>query len=206
MDHPPAPWRLRGHAVCLLKLLDVSRARAFVPPELSILSVLPGKTLGGVYLASYRSGSVLEYQELIIVPALVRHRCRPGAWISHIYVDDRRSAAGGRAIWGLPKQRAEFMWDEPSGRAVVRQGEQRLCTLHARHLLRLGRLPVLLPAFSRNEDLLGFRGAGAGRVGIARMSVEVPPASPFSALEFDDGFGLTLHNLEMAVHSPTRLT
>ncbi len=205
IEYPPAPWRLRGHAVCRLHLLDVSRAKPFVPPEVSILSVLPGKTLGGIYLAAYQSGSILEYHELIIVPALVHYGYRVGAWVSHIYVDDQRSVAGGREIWGLPKEQAAFTWDEPSGEAVVRQGEQLLCTLHSRRLFGLGRLPVILPAFSCNEDLLWFRGAGAARVGIAHVNVEVPPASPFAAPAFDGGFGIGLHNLEMAIRAPVRM-
>lgn len=59
MTYPSAPWTLKGYAVQTLQLVDSAQARSFVPPDLDIISVLPGKTLGGVYLTSYRPGSVL---------------------------------------------------------------------------------------------------------------------------------------------------
>lgn len=68
----------------------------------------PGWTFGGVYCAHYGAGSTLEYLELIVIPGLVRRGHRLGAWISHIYVDDAQSVAGGRSIWALPKELAEF--------------------------------------------------------------------------------------------------
>ena len=208
MKYPPAPWRLRGRAVCLFHLLDIARVRAFVSPELSILAVLPGKTLGGIYLAAYQPGSVLEYHELIIIPALVRYRWRLGVWISHIYVDEQRSVAGGRDIWGLPKQWAEFTWDESAGQGVVRQGAQLLCRLClSQPPFWLRRLPVILPALSRKEeDLLWFQGTGTARLGITRGEVDIPLTSPFSALGFSRGFGIHLHHLELVVSAPVRLT
>ncbi|CAA9227896.1 MAG: FIG00570072: hypothetical protein [uncultured Chloroflexia bacterium] len=131
LAYPSAPWHLQGHAICSSYLLDIPRVMAPFPPELSVVPVLPGKTLGGIYLAVYEAGSVLEYHELIAVSALVRYRRKLGAWVSHIYVDNSYSVAGGREIWGLPKQLAEFTWDDPLGPAFVRQGERLLCTLRA---------------------------------------------------------------------------
>jgi hypothetical protein len=63
MTYPSAPWTLRGHAVHTLRLVDRVQARAFVPSGLEIVSVLPGRTLGGVYLAAYGPGSALPYHE-----------------------------------------------------------------------------------------------------------------------------------------------
>lgn len=207
MEYPPAPWQLQGHAVCSFQLLDISRVKASVPPELSVVSVLPGKTLGGICLAAYGAGSVLEYHELIVVSALTRYRRRLGAWISHIYVDDPSSVAGGREIWGLPKQLAEFAWDDPSGPAVVRQGEQLLYTFQPTRQISLGRLPVLLPAFSRKgEELVWFKGTGTARLGLARGELSVPSTSPFSTLGFGSGLGMDLHSFELLVHAPRHLT
>ena len=207
MKYPQAPWQLRGHAVCLLQLLDISRVKRFVPPELTILPLLPGKTLGGIYLAAYGAGSALAYHELIVVSALVRRGLRLGAWVSHIYVDDPRSVAGGREIWGLPKELAAFTWNGPSGPAVIRQGGQLLCTLRPSRQLPLARLPFFLPAFGRKEgELMWFRGAGTARLGITRAELDIPPSSPFSSLGFERGLGLHLHPLELLVHPPVRLT
>lgn len=207
MEYPQAHWRLEGRAVCLLQLLDVSRVASSVPSELSIVSLFPGKTLGGIYLAEYGARSVLAYHELIVISALIRYGHKLGAWISHIYVDDPRSVAGGREIWGLPKQLAEFTWDEPLGPVVVRQGEQHLCTLRSTRQLPLVRLPVFVPALSRKgEDLVWFRGTGTARPALIRGELDVPSTSPFSFLGFNRGLGIYLHSLEVLVHPPVHVT
>lgn len=203
MAYPPAPWRLQGHAVCSFHLLDISRVMASALPELPVVAVLPGKTLGGICLATYGAGSVLEYHELIVISALVRNRRRLGAWISHIYVDSASSVAGGREIWGLPKQRAEFTWDNSLGSTVVRQGERTLCTLKPARRRSLGRLPAFIPAFSqRGAELVWFKGTGTAQLGLARGTFDVSSSSPFSTLGFGSGLGVHLNSLKLLVHAP----
>jgi hypothetical protein len=46
MSYPSAPWINKGFAYQSLHLIDLERVRAFVPSDLQIVSVLPGKTLG----------------------------------------------------------------------------------------------------------------------------------------------------------------
>ncbi|HEY9821570.1 MAG TPA: acetoacetate decarboxylase family protein, partial [Candidatus Sericytochromatia bacterium] len=104
MTYPPAPWTLQGYAIQSLQLIDIERVRPLIPTEFEIISVLPGKTVGGVYLSYYGSGSVLEYSELIVAAGMVRYSGKIGGWVSHIYVDNADSVAGGREIWGLPKE------------------------------------------------------------------------------------------------------
>ena len=88
--YPPAPWTLRGYAIQNWQLVDTEVARPFIPPELKIASLWPGKTLSGIYLANYGRGSVIEYSELIVVPGLVGYWGKLGFWISHIYQDLRK--------------------------------------------------------------------------------------------------------------------
>jgi len=111
-QYPPAPWRLRGWAVQSLHLVDIVAVRPILPPGLRIMPVAPGRTLGCTYVAGYGPGSVLEYHELIVLPALTWRAGRIGFWVSHIYVDHPASAAGGRAVWNLPKELAEFSVEE----------------------------------------------------------------------------------------------
>lgn len=187
--YPPPPWRLHGHAVQTVQLVDSVQARRFVPPALSIVRVLPGRTLGGVYLASYQTGSVLEYHELIVVAALVRAGRRIGVWISHIYVDEPRSVAGGREIWGLPKELATFEWERGAGAAaqpghvVVRREGHVLCALDYRPRTWGARARLLLPAVSlRGPEVLSFVGDARAGVRLTGARVDVPPDSPFSFL------------------------
>jgi hypothetical protein len=161
--------------------------------------VLPGKTLGGVYLASYGRGSVLEYDELIVAAALTRHAGRSGFWISHIYVDDADSVAGGRAIWGLPKDLAQFTWEQGEHRQVlVRHEDRLLCILRYGHERALWRQRLMMPTFSiRGPDLLFSKGAMNARLGIARGRLEVPVESPFAPLGLGRAW-MTYHYIEMA--------
>lgn len=206
MQYPPAPWRLKGHAVVQLQLLATARVRPFVPSALAVVSVVPGRTLGGIYLASYGVGSTWEYHELIVIPALVRHRGRVGGWVSHIYVDDQVSLAAGRAIWALPKQPADFQGENGGhgGATVVSQDQGALCVFRPGGAPGwLGRLPVFAPAFSaRNGELLWFRGSGSARWGTGSGTVEVPASSPFSSLGFGRGRRFYLHDLNVLVHAP----
>jgi len=88
--------------------------------------------LGGVMLADYREGT-LAYHELIVF--------RRGCVVSHIYVDDERSRSGGREIWNLPKELADFT--VAPGRFEVRRDGALL--LAARIRRRPGRLPLVIP-------------------------------------------------------------
>ncbi len=205
MPYPPAPWTLKGAAAQTLHLVDIQRVRPFVPPELHIVPILPGKTLGVVYVASYGPGSLLTYNELIVAPALTRYRRSVGFWISHIYVDNPDSVDGGREIWGLPKELAEFTWDEGRQReVVVRQGEQRLCTMRYGAERRLWRQPIFLPVHSLlRADLLWFKGIVRARLGLGRGVLDVAPESPFAALRLGRGrLAYHVRDMHFVAHGP----
>lgn len=184
MSYPQAPWTLKGYAVQTLQLVDIDRVRPLIPSELEIVSVWPGKTLGGVYISSYQVGSVMEYNELIIVGGLVRYKDKFGSWISHIYVDNSDSVAGGREIWGLPKEMAEFTWikaDNPS--VIVRQENQPLCSLsYSKPTIALP-LALAAPSLScLGADFLLFKAEFESRLSLVSGKLEVPPESPFASL------------------------
>jgi hypothetical protein len=189
MSYPQAPWTLQGYALQTLHLIDVERSRPFIPPELEIVSVFPGKTLGGVYLSYYGSGSVLEYSELIVIPGMVKHEDKFGGWVSHIYVDNADSVAGGRSIWGLPKELAEFTWEKGDRAGVtVSQGDQLLCSLsYTDALLPVStwwRQPLIGTAFSsQNSELLFFKSKFESQLKAVSGKLEIPAESPFSPLK-----------------------
>jgi hypothetical protein len=114
--HPPPPWHLTG------RLLLIPSGR------------------GGVMLADY-TGGTLAYHELIVFRGLKLVSGRPGWVVSHIYVDDEQSRSGGREIWNLPKELAEFR-SEPGRFEVRRAGE---LLLSARIRRRPGVLPLVIP-------------------------------------------------------------
>jgi hypothetical protein len=210
MAYPPAPWTLQGYALQTLNLIDVERVRPLIPSEFDIISVLPGKTLGGVYLSYYGSGSVLEYSELIVVGGLVRYPGKIGSWISHIYVDHPDSVAGGREIWGLPKELAEFTWEDNrtiagyDNRVTVRQGERMLCCLnYNRHNFGL-QLPFAGDVFSTLADsILLFQGKLESRISIVSNKLQIPTESSFVSLGLEQPWlMLCCDRLHLVVGAP----
>ncbi|MCA1994970.1 MAG: acetoacetate decarboxylase family protein, partial [Coleofasciculus sp. S288] len=191
MAYPPAPWTLQGHALQTFQLLDVERVRPLIPSELEIVQVLPGKTVGGIYLSYYGSGSVMEYSELIVNAAMVRYTGKVGAWVSHIYVDNPDSVAGGREIWGLPKELAEFRWEKGSSgtagyenRVIVRQGEQTLCRFSYNQPSFGLPVPIGGDVFSTlSNSILLFKGELKSQVGVVGSKLLIPIDSPFASLD-----------------------
>jgi hypothetical protein len=181
MSYPSAPWINKGFAYQSIHLIDVERARAFVPNDLRIVSVLPGKTLGVFFAAAYGPGSTLEYNELIVASALLRHGGRFGFWISHIYVDHEGSMAGGREIWGLPKEIAQFSWSDTG--VEIHQGTLKLAALRWHEPRWLLPTMLLLPTFSKlGANLLAFSARVRARSGITDGQLDVPSESPFATL------------------------
>jgi acetoacetate decarboxylase len=205
MNYPPAPWQLRGYATQTLNLVDIDRVRRFVPPELDIVAILPGKTIGSIYISEYQLDSVLTYNELIVAPALVRQRTKIGGWISHIYVDNPDSMAGGRAIWGLPKELAEFT---RIGRQItVHQQAKTLCRLSYRSnlLSDLKITPkITVPCFGNlNGNLLYFNNDFQGKVSLVDSNLEIPQSSPFASLNLSTPLlTIDLQDLSLVTGSP----
>lgn len=193
MSYPPPPWRLQGYALQTLQLIDVKKVRPLIPTEFDIISVFPGKTLGGVYLSHYDAGSVLEYSELIVVAGIVSYSGKIGGWISNIYVDNPDSVAGGREIWELPKELANFSWKRDISvdstydqQVIVRQGEKTLCSLSYNQPRFCLQLPFSGDVFSSLSDsILLFKGELESRVGIVGSKLQVPVESPFVSMDLE---------------------
>ena len=172
--HPPPPWHLFGELIVV---------PALVKP----------RALGGVMLASYTSGT-LVYRELIVFS---RTTVR-GMVVSHIYVDDEQSLSGGREIWGLPKELAEFEYSPK--RFAARQNGSTL--LEATIRRKPGRLPLLIPA-----PIVSEAGATLGRARIraapALVTIDVPPSSPFASLGLSGTrAGLAGDDLDLTMPAP----
>ncbi|MBW4525792.1 MAG: acetoacetate decarboxylase family protein [Phormidium tanganyikae FI6-MK23] len=203
MNYPPAPWILKGHGFLTLHLIDFSDAAKVIPKDLEIVQVLPGKTIGGLVLGKYESGSILTYGELIAVAGLVRYGDKIGSWISHIYVDDSSSIAGGREIWGLPKEDAQFLW-QPEGGATVKQGDQILCNFTQAWQFKLWRLSGQFDTYTKlAAELMRFESSAIGNVSLVSSQLEVPRSSPFATLiDSQPWMALKAEALEITIAAP----
>jgi acetoacetate decarboxylase len=205
MTHPPAPWQLQGYAIQTLSLVDIARARRFVPAHLEIVSILPGKTLGSVYISEYQAGSTLAYNELIVAPALVKNRGKVGGWISHIYVDNVDSVAGGREIWGLPKEMAEFARTNVC--VTVKQQDLTLCSLSIRpNFLSAWKLPLNITGYcfgNLDRNLLYFGNNFQTQCSSVSSNLDIPQDSPFRDLNLSQKFlTIDLQNLQLVAGVP----
>lgn len=202
MSYPQPPWTLKGYAFLSLQLLDIARVRPLIPAELNIISVLPGKTIGGVYLSKYSAGSVLEYSELIIVAGFLSYKGKFGGWVSHIYVDNPDSVAGGREVWGLPKELAQFSWTENS--VTVNQADRLLCKLDYKRQSFGLPLKLSASAFScLGSNLSIFPAFVESQLGLVSSKLEIPTTSPFAALNISQPI-VTVHSdrLNLVVDAP----
>ncbi len=159
--YPPAPWRFRGGAWVGLFLAD----RPLLPPA-ALKYVLPSR-LVVVALIRYREGT-LQYDELII-GALARRRLSVGLHVHHIWVDDTQSFAGGRQIWGLPKEFASFTWVGPTVHVADAAGPILTLRIDPRTAL-LPRLPLPVPFLGYVDNRWVYTiGSAVARLGRAGM-------------------------------------
>jgi len=208
MNYPSPPWTLQGEAIQAVHLIDFAVARALVPAELEIIPIFPGKTLGGIYLAHYQAGSVLEYHELIVIAAMVGGGGKIGAWISHIYVDNPSSLLGGREIWGLPKELAQFTWypGDPCPSVTVQKGERSLCSLVCTNSIlpaaTWGKLPFNGSVFSTlDTNLVFFESEFSARFKVVSGKLDIPKTSPLNDLNLGQPL-LTVYCEEMRLVVP----
>lgn len=203
MSYLPPPWTLKGYGLQILQIMEIDSVRALIPSEFKIISVGFGKTIGGVYLASYESGSTLEYHELIVSPALVSYGNQWGGWISHIYVDHPDSVAGGREIWGLPKELATFEWE--NGNTIkVYQGSKLLYSLNYQPKNWSLPLSLTLPSFGiLSSNVLKFQATFKSNLSLINSQFKIPTESPFANLGLEKpGLTLSLNCLTLSVSEP----
>ncbi|MFF8669987.1 acetoacetate decarboxylase family protein [Streptomyces sp. NPDC015242] len=194
---PPEPWHLRGDMVTAVWLVPGRETPGWRLPA----GVRPLR-LGRFWVlvtfwVDYRPGGTLAYRELLVALA-VRDRRGPAACAVEAWVDDPRSLAGGRTLWGIPKELGSFGFGPatPSTgggatrtRLVVRGGPAgpgAVVTGTQQDLLPLpGRLPVrgrlLQPHPVHGTCAVPLRLSGRVRLGRARLTAE--PGGPLACLD-----------------------
>lgn len=114
VSYPPAPWHLRGRAYVSAWRVPAGELPATcLPPDARPVAVF-GRAVVGTAWAAYKPGGVLAYNE-VLVAMRVRVGGRPFTTITHIWVDHPASIAGGRELWGIPKQQAIFQVHDGRG-------------------------------------------------------------------------------------------
>lgn len=102
---PALPWSFHGHG-----LITLYRARA----ELIARERRPHFRggLSALMLLHYSDSPVGEYRELLYVGGFFREAGLLRPSVTRILVDSEASLEAGRRLWGLPKELAQFQWDD----------------------------------------------------------------------------------------------
>lgn len=187
---PPAPWVLRGRL-----LVSVFRVPERLVPEL--VEAVPvghrpvrlgGGILVALAFAQYGPAGTLAYEELLAaVITRPAGRLRIRLTVPQIWVTTPAAAAGGRALWAIPKERCEVA--HRSSPALLEAG----VTTEGRPLTSLGAVigRVLLHRF-RARLVTAQRGGGGtavvarhrllARVQTLRARWQVPAGGPLGHL------------------------
>ena len=111
MSYPPEPWDLHGDLHASAFLVPLADVPADIPTGCEPIRF--GRYgVVGVAWVDYGPGGVMQYRELMAT-LLVRQGLRIMPTITHIWVDSPASREGGRELWGIPKELAEFSFDGP---------------------------------------------------------------------------------------------
>ncbi|MFD7653743.1 acetoacetate decarboxylase family protein [Actinosynnema sp. NPDC059797] len=172
VTYPPEPWVLHGDAYASLWLADAAR----LPPTPVRPLTVRGRAVVGTAFVDYRPPG-LTYHELAVA-VLVRRGWRLGVSVTQIWVDSPVSRAGGRELWGIPKELATF--DSPTSAHDGRGPIARLATSPARPGPRL-------PLAASTWQVLGAALArtplrATARVAPLRAAWQVNPAGPLNWL------------------------
>lgn len=163
VTYPAEPWDLHGHSYVGLWLVPHRSAPPPHHPGTKQIRLF-GRTIVLAMFVRYDEPSPLTYDE-VMATQLVRDGLLPRVSITHIWVDSPASRDGGRDLWAIPKDLAEFrrtndQWYRGTGIAEL-------------SLRRSRTLPFRLPAAfklvqNRDGQKVTSPVRGAAKVGLAR--------------------------------------
>ncbi|AXT85364.1 acetoacetate decarboxylase [Aeromicrobium sp. A1-2] len=158
--YPAEPWDLHGHAYIGMWLVPRSSAPAPHSPATRTVTIF-GRAIVAAAFFVYEEPSPLTYDE-IMTTVLVRQGWRPRVSITHIWVNSPASRDGGRDLWAIPKDLADFEVAPHSSYAAQGIGSLTIG--------RVRRLPWAIPsgfriAQDRDGSLLVSRVTGRIRLG-----------------------------------------
>jgi len=152
VSYPPAPWHMLGSL--WLTLFQVREP---------VDDLRPAGVYGAAFV-SYEEGSPLTYSEFLVARPVATDTAGRRVTITDIWVDSPASVAGGRELWGIPKELCDFSF-ETSHTGPLSTTEW---------TARLGRTPIAGARFrdvSRAAVRLPFKG-GTWQPGIEDTGLE----------------------------------
>lgn len=178
--YPAEPWHLTAHAFVSIHLVSAKLLTA-PPPDTKRITLF-GRAIVSTAFFVYEEPSPLTYNE-IMATALVRSGWRSYVNILKIWVDSPASRDGGRALWAIPKDLADFEVTPQRSYGAVENG----VPIGSLDVTRIRSIPVGVPigfriAQERDNAILLTKVRGRGRIGLAKARWEFDPAGPLGYL------------------------
>jgi|GEM_PF-3903707 len=165
-------------------LLRAEEVEPMVPDPLEVVRVLPGRTLGGLFVSRFDLGTDAAYNELGFVPALTRHRGTLGFFVERVFVDNPLVMGGLFDATGIERRSASFRWDAARGSVEVSTESGLVCAVRwdSRPFF-LMRSQFSLPALGiANGRVVEFDGNLSGQIGFVRVDVHLPSGGPLDLM------------------------
>ncbi|MCP5495944.1 MAG: acetoacetate decarboxylase family protein [Leptospiraceae bacterium] len=109
--HYPPPWILKGNGFIFAFLGNkkYNLTNSFMTEEST--SAFEGG-LAACMLINYESSNVGPYYELLYIPGSFTYKNKSYKRITKIYVSSETSIGEGIRNWAIPKEKADFIWEE----------------------------------------------------------------------------------------------
>jgi hypothetical protein len=186
--YPPEPWDLRGQLYLSVFAVPGAALPALPAPLAAAVGpvLIGGRALVGAAWVRYEPGGTLDYRELLSA-VLVLQRYRPRVSILDIWVDSPASRDGGRALWGIPKELAEFVLTTDTGgttaAVATTAGGEIAKTTVTRGIRIPGRWPAPLSVVQALGDRVRHtRVRGWAGLRLSRATWHADPAGPLGYL------------------------
>lgn len=204
--YPPPPWHLRGDMYAAVwRPVPAALPDWSLPPGARPL-VLHGRATVITFWVDYRPGGVLAYRELLVALAVV-HRRRLAATAVAAWVDDQRSLAGGRELWGIPKHLAFFSFSRepgPSSRVAMTTADGCAEASFVPWRRLPGRVPIRARLVQQAEEgVVGVPLRLSGSVHLGRSRLTVPRGGPLGFLHgHEPSVSLAVEDFRFTVGAP----
>jgi len=182
LDHS----RGRGLCMAVFYLVPVSKVGLLIPPQLKVIEVLPGYTVGGIYAAKYPAADLSSTSEFGVLPAYVRFGEKKGYFMHHFSVDvepgsgqvapGADTGASSDCNWEITENKIEL---------TVYTGGRPMIQVKLRPLLQNLPFSASIPFLcAKGENVMFMKNQFASNIGISMSSVSIPKGSPLKGFPF----------------------
>ncbi|MEW6238456.1 MAG: hypothetical protein AB1656_23980 [Candidatus Omnitrophota bacterium] len=208
--YPPPPWRCSGSGLIVFRAIPAAQTQA--PPHCAIQCILPGRTLGGYYIAQYYSplapGEPEVWHEWGNVACYARYAKIRGLHIDAMAVDSPAAYKGGREIWGLNKTmgKIEIAVDGTRGEASLNLGENIIIMRWREFGFHFPFQRVLNYLTFIQDAVHAYSVVFRARCRLCRVEIVQQPTQEFSVLTPGSYFGLRFDGADVEISSPRKIS